>query len=425
MQITFFIRQFPALSETFITNQLIELKKRGHEISIVSEELLDGHLVHESVRQHDLLSHAHSEPIPRNYFIRYLKAFRLLLRQKGASRRLLLESMNWFKYGRSSFNLKNFYRLFPTLQLDHRNTDVVFAHFGSEGIFAATLMEMGLFPEAKLITAFHGIDAHPSKKVNPGFYRKLFATACLITANSSYTKQQLLNLECPPAKIRILPEGLNTNYFKRHAEAKSVPITIAFVGRLVAFKGADKIVPLIKTLKSRLHIPFQMVVVGDGELMPALQQAVAEEHLEDTILLKGRLLQSEIIDELSKAHVFLYPGRITPDGRQENQGLVLQEAQALELPVVCSNIGGMAEGVIDGETGFLLAENDLEGFVDKLEFLIEHPEVAREMGKKGREFVVRNFDVQVLGDKLERLLQEAASGGVGDLEMPPLLKAGY
>lgn len=414
MQIIFFIRQFPTLSETFVINQVIDIKKRGHEVFIMAEELTDGEAIHRSVLENGLLGHCYSEPIPRNYFKRYLKLFLLLTRKRKSEEiKFLIRSLNFFRYGRSSFNLKNFYRLYPVLQINHKAADVVIAHFGSEGVFATNLMAMGLFGRARLITAFHGIDVHPSKKINAAFYKKLFSTASLVTANTCFTKQQLLKLNCPENKIRILHEGLDTQYFRRRREEKlsgRQKTTIAFVGRLVDFKGADKIVPVVKLLKRRIDDDFRMLVIGGGPLMSSIQKAVVDNNLGNTVVVKGRLIQSDIIRELSRSHIFLYPGRRDKNGREENQGLVLQEAQALELPVVCSDIGGMPEGIIDGQTGFLLEENDLEGFVEKLEYLIKNPETARAMGKEGRQFVINKFDTKVLGDKLESFINEICLG---------------
>ena len=62
-----------------------------------------------------------------------------------------------------------------------------------------------------------------------------------------------------------------------------------------------------------------------------------------------------------------------------------------------------AIGVIDGETGFVVEEGDLNKFVEKLSFLIDNVEIREMMGEKGRKFVQENFDIQILGSKLLKL----------------------
>jgi colanic acid/amylovoran biosynthesis glycosyltransferase len=95
----------------------------------------------------------------------------------------------------------------------------------------------------------------------------------------------------------------------------------------------------------------------------------------------------------------VFPG-ITINGRAENQGLVIQEAQALELPVLVSDAGGMAEGVLEGITGYVLPQKDVEAFVDKIEYLATNPSIRKRMGSAGRKFVEDNYDSQLLAEKL-------------------------
>jgi trehalose synthase len=75
------------------------------------------------------------------------------------------------------------------------------------------------------------------------------------------------------------------------------------------------------------------------------------------------------------------------------EGFALTVAEALwkRTPVVASNVGGLPLQVIDGETGFLVESTDIEGFADRTVRLLKDPELAEEMGKKGREHVRRNF----------------------------------
>ena len=82
--------------------------------------------------------------------------------------------------------------------------------------------------------------------------------------------------------------------------------------------------------------------------------------------------------------LFVFPGIHDKHGRAETQGLVLQEAQAMELPVIVSDVGGMKYGMINDITGFVVEEKNIAGFVDKIELLIADKELRKEMGKQGR-----------------------------------------
>ena len=72
--------------------------------------------------------------------------------------------------------------------------------------------------------------------------------------------------------------------------------------------------------------------------------------------------------------------------------LTLQEAQLMEKPVIATNVGGIPELMKDGETGFLIEKNNSKELFDKLSILFNNLENAKEMGKKGKEFVKNNFN---------------------------------
>ena len=72
--------------------------------------------------------------------------------------------------------------------------------------------------------------------------------------------------------------------------------------------------------------------------------------------------------------------------------LTLQEAQLMEKPVIATNVGGIPELMKDGKTGFLIEKNNPEELFEKLSLLLNNPENAQEMGKKGKEFVKNNFN---------------------------------
>ena len=112
---------------------------------------------------------------------------------------------------------------------------------------------------------------------------------------------------------------------------------------------------------------------------------------------------------MRKANFFVLPGITEETGRAETQGLVIQEAQAIGLPVIVSDAGGMKYGLIDLETGFILPEGDINAFAEIIKKLIQNPKLAENLGKKGRQYVVENFDSKVLGERLLKIYKELLS----------------
>jgi colanic acid/amylovoran biosynthesis glycosyltransferase len=86
--------------------------------------------------------------------------------------------------------------------------------------------------------------------------------------------------------------------------------------------------------------------------------------------------------------------------------MVLQEAQAMGLPVVCTQHNGFPESILDGQSGFLVPERDADTLSAKLAELIAQPDLWLEIGKKGRAFVEAEFDLNKRNDALVELYRK-------------------
>ena len=107
------------------------------------------------------------------------------------------------------------------------------------------------------------------------------------------------------------------------------------------------------------------------------------------------------MNHLELADVFLLPGRIDPiTKRVETQGLVIQEAQAMEIPVIVSDVGGMKYGLRQGKSGFVIKEGKIMDFIAAIEKLILNPKLKTNMGIEGRKFVKDNYDMRILTKRL-------------------------
>jgi len=81
------------------------------------------------------------------------------------------------------------------------------------------------------------------------------------------------------------------------------------------------------------------------------------------------------------------------------------------LPVISTYHSGIPEVVIDGKSGFLVPEKDVDALAEKMEFLVEHPELWSEMGRYGKEFVEKNYDIKKLNRRLVEIYQSLIQKG--------------
>ncbi|MEX2512906.1 MAG: glycosyltransferase family 4 protein [Cyclobacteriaceae bacterium] len=279
--------------------------------------------------------------------------------------------------------------------------DILHAHFGEMGVFAAKMKKAGFLNKPKIVVSFHGHDIFPyKKKIYKKEYRIFETYSDALLVNSEYSKNLLLDI-ISNKKIIKVPVGLNLAYFKpNERDLEKIKIRIIFLGRLVHLKGGLLMIDIFYRL-SKNNSSLELVIIGDGEKRNKIENKIKEYGLVDSVVLKGALSQDQVISEFKSSSIYVYPGLFDPFFQSgDTQGLVVQEAQAMELPVVCSDIGGIKYGMVDGETGILVGERDIDGFVEKIQMLLDNPELRRKMGKAGREFVQKNFDSKVIGDRL-------------------------
>ena len=394
MKIAFFTGAFPALSETFIINQVIALKNSGHTVHIFAAEKFKGDKIHKAIVESGLLKDTfYLDEMPSSRLSKISMLLRLLMTNPSA--RNLLKICNGVFKNKSALSMYEFIHY-----LNKPEYNVLHAHFGMNGNYVAQLRTLGLFKKARFITTFHGYDLHKDFRKN-NFYTQLFSDGDVFTVNTKYSRSLLAGLGCPPDKIEVLPVGLNTTEFKKNMKLTNGEscISILFVGRLIELKAPDKVIEICSMLKERNTIKFSAQIIGDGNMLQELEKLIAANGLQEEVTLYGSATQEYIKEAMNNADLFLYPG-ITYNSSAETQGLVIQEAQAMQLPVLISDAGGMAEGILDGITGYVLPENDLNAFADKIELLAHNVELRKKMGEAGSDFVETRYDSKILNKKL-------------------------
>jgi len=130
-------------------------------------------------------------------------------------------------------------------------------------------------------------------------------------------------------------------------------------------------------------------------------------NIENHVQFLGSVDQGEIVNLYHKSHLFVLASVTASSGDREGQALVLQEAQAVGLPVISTKHNGIPDGVLDGRSGYLVPEKNVEALAQKINYLLDHPECWVEMGRRGREFVENKYDTKILGQTLVDLYQQA------------------
>lgn len=401
MKIAFVLEVFPALSETFILNQITGLIDRGHDVDIYADVSRNEAKLHSAVEKYNLLDRTYYFQVPSNKLLRALKGLRLLLVNGLVGPVILISLWSVFKYGKQAVSLV--YR--SIMLLPKQPYDIIHCHFGPNGIKGAMLRDIGVF-QGKLITTFHGYDVNRCH-YPADYYNLLFHKGDLYTVNTTFTQNKAIALGCPAEKIIKLPVGVNVleYQFRQRVLHFNEPIKIITVARLVEKKGIEySIRATAKVAENHPNLLYR--IIGDGPRRESLDKLIEELGLVDKVQLLGWKTQDEVRKLYADSHIFVLSSVTTSSGDQEGQGLVLQEAQAMGLPVLSTFHNGISDGVLDGKSGFLVSERDVDALAKKLSYLIEHPEVWTEMGQAGHAFVAEHYDINKLNDQLVVIYQQ-------------------
>lgn len=411
MKVAFIVTAFPSLSQTFILNQIIRLVDLGHDIEIFAGHNPNEEKAHPDVERYRLMQRTHS--MPRNKVNLVLKVIYLTITNFHKSPLKILKSLNILKYGKNALSLRLLYTLIPFLD---KSFDIIHCHFGYNGIIGAFLKEIGI--PGKYITSFHGYDVNGYPKiVGENVYSDLFKKGDFFTCNTNFTKQRVMELGCNERKVIILPVGLRIEKFifsKRKVQDKE-PVKILTVGRLVEKKGHEYAIKgIAKVVKRYKNIEY--IIAGEGPLRNELENLVSRLEIKNYVKFLGLVEQDEVLKLYQCVHIFLLPSVTASDGDREGQALVLQEAQAIGLPIISTLHNGIPEGVLDGKSGFLVPERDVDALAKKLEYLIEHQELWPEMGRCGRKFVEERYDIQKLNRRLVKVYNALLTNSTSALE---------
>jgi D-inositol-3-phosphate glycosyltransferase len=286
--------------------------------------------------------------------------------------------------------------------------DIIHSHYWMSGMAARHLKSAWQVP---FVHMFHTLGMMKnriaaSEAEMEGSYRAdgemdVLQNADQIIAATAAEQSQLEFLyHAESRKLTIIPPGVDTEHFYPipSDEAKAVigippdAHMLLYVGRIEPLKGVDNLIRAIARLTDA-GIPFGCphyclsIIGGEPDASPQdmnsemmrLQSLCQELGLDDRIVFLGRRSQDSLPNYYSAAEVVVMPSHY------ESFGMVALEAMACGIPVVASQVGGLAYLVKDGVTGYVVPDGDVEALSDCLMALLTNPEMRQQMAKQAAE----------------------------------------
>ena len=344
MRLSVLVDHFPALSETFVLNEILALRVIGHDVHVESAAWAAARA--EAPR--DLAVSCLEDDSHRDQ-LRDLAW--LVVRHPRACVQDLVARRRW----RREERVRPLRVIAPMVRrIARRRTEHLHAHFAA-GVALDALRIERILGIPYSVTA-HAYDIYQQPR---NLHEKL-SRARVATGECEYSVADLRAAAGPDAagRVHVVPMGVDHDRFKR---TRPLPQgrTILAVGRLVEKKGTRYLLDAVAILSARAAVE-RLVVVGDGPLRGALEAQAADLGISDIVEFRGARTATGVREALEEADVLAFPAVLVDDGDRDVLPLVLGEALAMELLVVASDFVGIPE-VIRPPWGRLVPQRDVPG----------------------------------------------------------------
>lgn len=295
---------------------------------------------------------------------------------------------------------KNLHQLPPAL---------IHAQFGLSGALILPFAQKTNLP---LIVHYRGADATIDprqgrwRSLNHWLYWQRLGTLKEHThrflAVSQFIRQKMIAQGFPGSKIQVHYHGVDVEKFQSDPNVARKN-QVLFIGRFTEKKGVKYLIEAIAQLQIQLpHV--ELILIGDGEQRPTLER-LARQQLSHYQFL-GKQPPAVVKEYLNQVKVLAAPSVTARNGDAEGLPNVVQEAQAMGVPVVSTYHAGIPEAVADGQTGFLTEEKDVEALARGIHQLLTQEALWQRFSQAARENMVQNFNRRKQVAKLEEIYQE-------------------
>ena len=251
--------------------------------------------------------------------------------------------------------------------------------------------------------------------------RALNSKTCYVYADRIITvshavKDHLVEQGVEASKIRVVYNGVDLSKFVPPADRKLAKsevgllpdaLVVGVVAHLTAKKGhkwfLDAVAPLLRTFPS-----LQILFLGEGEERANLREQVGALKLENRVIFAG--FHPDVVPWMSAMDVL-----VLPPIAKEGFGRVLVEAGAMSVPVIGTDVGGIGEVIVPGETGFVVAPGDASALQTALSALLDDAELREKMGAAGRQRALNEFSQERMVEQTESVYRELLAERVAQL----------
>ena len=305
-------------------------------------------------------------------------------------------------------------------------TDIIIANEPATATGITRNKKLRNIPKFLTMHSYFGIESKiDGKKVSDKLYKKILAyeNECLKSINGivcvdERIKEHVMqvlkkeNIHALDNKVKAVSNFTDTDRFKPVDKAvkKSLRkkyninenrIICLCARRLVEKNGVEYAVRAMEYLPDE----FLLLIIGNGPEQDKIKELIKNKSLSEKILLLGGV-SNENIDEFYKLSDISIVPSITVLGLQEATSITAIESMACGIPTVVSEIGGLRQLVVDGETGFFTEEKDFCGIAESISGLCKNPELYKKISIKCRKYIEENHSAYAAAKEYLKIYED-------------------
>ncbi|MGY6562484.1 MAG: glycosyltransferase family 4 protein [Luteibaculaceae bacterium] len=188
-----------------------------------------------------------------------------------------------------------------------------------------------------------------------------------------------------PRKVEVIPNGINTHFFAMgRTKSLSTQLVISMIGRFATQKQQDKLMEAF-TLVQQSYPNILLRLAGTGTEWERCKALAKDLQVDNKVHFEGMLNESQVRDLLQETHLYVHAST------GETLSTAIIQAMSCGLPILASNIPGIAQMINEGENGILVNTNDTEVFAKAILALLENESLRKTLGEQARQTALEKY----------------------------------
>lgn len=392
MHILYYLYTFPKLSESFILNEIYELERIGHTVSVFALTRPEDEVIHAEFDELDATIRYAGRPgytdISELFSPKLLHP--IILRNSLFQADPISHAANlyWTKHCREFLT-----------NLDS-SIDIVHTHFATPESFAAQYIAAVEDVPFTVTTHAHDIYAPRNESMARRLLKRTDRIVTISERNRSYIRDQFTS----DTPVDIVHAGIRPEKFSQ--SDAGVNRRLLTVSRFVEKKGIRYAIDAVAEIVEEFP-DLEYHLIGSGPLRSRLEQRVKYHDITENVTFFDNVSDDRLHSGYDTAQGFLLPCVIEESGDRDGIPVVLMEAMAMQTPPVSTTVSGIPELVTDGKNGLLVEPNDSTAVANALRRLLSDDNKCTQLGYQARQKVMAEFNVELEAQKLARTFEEA------------------